>query len=485
MKKAYLFLTFSIFMSVAVQAQSPNYTLPQNWMCHPVLKPTDIARQQSLTVTVMSPDMTADSVLQYVHPGSDTGVDLFYVYPTISMDTAQRNIEIAQIDTITAKFVYAEQVGIYAKFGRVFAPYYRQASVGVFVKPAKTEAEKLRQANFLETAYLDVEAAFDNYLENYNKGNKIILMGHSQGADHMRFLLRRRFDNNPVLASRLVVAISGGEPNYSARGSRTGGSLENIKTLGAELESGCMISWRTWRDGTLGAGIDSSSFFYNHYFVDKGFLYQTCDPRKPGRHQESNYEFGYSTEQPVTRYITLSPDSTSYWAFDDMFRARYYSDSTKDGCSYLMIKTNSILNDLRKIPNPTKSALLPEIPIPDSSNFSPTPNNNYHCWDMQFVQGDLLNLLPELIKITTPLSSVNNEPYFENAIQVYPNPASDRVHVNIDNSIIKSITLYNAQGKLTASHFTNDFSVGNLDAGLYYIQIRTEKSSYFNKLVKQ
>jgi hypothetical protein len=104
---------------------------------------------------------------------------------------------------------------------------------------------------------------------------------------------------------------------------------------------------------------------------------------------------------------------------------------------------------------------------------------------MQFVQGDLLNLLPELIKITTPLSSVNNEPYFENAIQVYPNPASDRVHVNIDNSIIKSITLYNAQGKLTASHFTNDFSVGNLDAGLYYIQIRTEKSSYFNKLVKQ
>ena len=131
MKKIVTIFT-AIIIAANVFAQSVNYNLPQNWMCHPVLKHTDIARQQNLTLTVKNPDLTIDTVIHYV-PYADTLVDIFYVYPTISMDFRLGNVAMNDIDTITAKFVYSEQVGIYAQFGRVFVPYYRQAKIGVFI----------------------------------------------------------------------------------------------------------------------------------------------------------------------------------------------------------------------------------------------------------------------------------------------------------------------------------------------------------------
>jgi hypothetical protein len=484
MKKLFAILVAVIVMS-NVFAQTNDYNLMQNWMCHP-MKATDIARQKSLTLTVQKADLSTDAVISYIHPATDTGVDLFYVYPTIDMTMKSGNTEMAGIDTTRAKYIYSEQVGIYAQLGRVFVPYYKQANIGVFVDTTLSDAD---QVKYMEIAYQDIEAAFDNYLENYNNGNKIILMGHSQGSVLTLFLLRNRFDNNPVLSSRLVVAISGGEPNYCAKdSSRTGGTLENIKTLGSKLESGCVISWRAWKEGTAGAALDRTSFFFNPLFVDKGLIYKTYDKNIPGIHQDSNYDFGYVASgnlKPVTRYITLSADSSQYLGFDDMFSAKFLTDSTKPGCAYLMIRTNPLINDQRKIPNPTFSALLPEIPIPETSHFSGKPNNNYHCWDMQFVQGDLLILLPQLIDITQPITSVPEVSDFEDAMLIYPNPTHGIVHVSLENQKIKSIKLYNLQGAFIEEFFTNDFSVSMLTAGIYYIKVQTDKSTFTQKLVKQ
>ena len=119
-------------LSASATAQTIDYNLPQNWMCHPVLKSTDIARQQNLTLTVRNPDLSIDTVIHYT-PYADTLVDIFYVYPTIDLEPTMGNTAIDSIDTLTAKFVYSEQVGIYAQFGRMFVPYYRQAQFGVFM----------------------------------------------------------------------------------------------------------------------------------------------------------------------------------------------------------------------------------------------------------------------------------------------------------------------------------------------------------------
>jgi hypothetical protein len=128
---------------------------------------------------------------------------------------------------------------------------------------------------------------------------------------------------------------------------------------------------------------------------------------------------------------------------------------------------------------------LPEIPIPDTSHFSGKPNYNYHCWDMQFVQGDLLKLLPELIVITKPITSVSEVPDIENSMLIYPNPSTGNVHVINDNQKIKSIRVYSLQGDFIQEFFTDYFSVSTLSAGIYYVTIQTNKSAHTNILVKQ
>lgn len=381
-KRHFVFFVCIIF-TANLFAQTNDYNLPKNWMCHP-MKSTDIARQQPLTLKVQKADLSTDNIISYTHPTTNTGVDIFYVYPTIDMTKKPGNTAMTGIDTTFAKSIYSEQVGLYAQFGRVFVPYYEQATIGVFFDPSLAESD---QANYMGIAYKDIEAAFDNYLKNYNNGNKIILMGHSQGAFLVRFLLRKRFDNNPGLRSKLIVAISGGEANYSAIGSRTGGSLQNIKTcppLDSVLECGCLINWRTWKKGTVAEVLQKNSFLFNKVFADSGLIYQTYDTKY---HQESSCDFVYARSKPpktITRYITLGMDKLNYIGFDDMFTAQDSSVANVPGSSYLMIGKNNIPNDLRAI------SIFPQIPIPEETH-------DYHLWDMQFVQGDLLEILPKLI----------------------------------------------------------------------------------------
>jgi len=469
MKKQFTILA-AVLLTANVFAQTIDYNLPENWMAHP-MKSTDIARQQPLVLTVQRADLSTDKVINYTQPTTNTGVDLFYVYPTIDLTMKSGNTARAEIDTTFAKFIYREQVGIYAQFGRVFVPYYKQATYGVYLDTLLSESD---QAKYMLIAYRDIEAAFDHYLKYDNNGNKIILMGHSQGAFLIRFLLRKRFDNNPALLSKLVVAIAGGEANYSAIGSRTGGSLQNIKTyppLDSALECGCLINWRTWKKGTVAQPLQKNSFFFNKVFADSGVIYQTYDTTF---HQESSFDFGYlSSNQPkkIARYISLGADNVNYIGFDDMFSAHDTSTAHVPGSNYLMIEKNIIPNDLRTIPN------FPQIPIPEEEQ-------DYHVWDMQFVQGDLLDIIPRLIAKSNT-TGLSEDHHHENALLFYPNPTNDIVHIDNVDQTIKNIKLYNLKGQFIEEFFTNDFSVKNLTPQIYFIIIQTDKLTFTAKLVKR
>jgi len=69
--------------------------------------------------------------------------------------------------------------GIYEDDARLFAPYYRQASM----KAHSLDAAVWEQC--LETAYADVSEAFRYYLAHANAGRTIILAGFSQGGGHV------------------------------------------------------------------------------------------------------------------------------------------------------------------------------------------------------------------------------------------------------------------------------------------------------------
>jgi hypothetical protein len=86
------------------------------------------------------------------------------------------------------------------------------------------------------------------------------------------------------------------------------------------------------------------------------------------------------------------------------------------------------------------------------------------------------------------LSLVN--PVLDNLISIYPNPVKDVVNITIkDNSTIKTIELYDVQGRLIQTQLVNDISselnLAERANGLYFIKINTDKGSKVEKLVKE
>lgn len=120
--------------------------------------------------------------------------DVFFVCPTVYGGSAEEpNMSLEDEDTKEA-FLGAINMekGIYDGDCRFFAPYYRQIGLAVYELPAAEQEE------YLETAYEDVEDAFQYYYENYNDGRPIVLAGFSQGAELCLKLLEECFDEEAL-----------------------------------------------------------------------------------------------------------------------------------------------------------------------------------------------------------------------------------------------------------------------------------------------
>src|SRR6266487_996707 len=173
------------------------------------------------------------------HP--DSTVDIFFVYPTSYTDRTMPFGYNAPIDDsgINRKTDYSSilyQASIFNEAGRVFAPRYRQANIDSYFTTDTAAA----QAAF-DTAYEDVKAAFEYYLQHYNNGRPVIIASHSQGTTHAKRLMKEFFDGKP-LQNRLVAAYLVGmpvEPDY----------FSSIPPCTTPDQTGCICSWRTFRKG--------------------------------------------------------------------------------------------------------------------------------------------------------------------------------------------------------------------------------------------
>jgi hypothetical protein len=74
-------------------------------------------------------------------------------------------------------------------------------------------------------------------------------------------------------------------------------------------------------------------------------------------------------------------------------------------------------------------------------------------------------------------------------ISVYPNPATDNIHIILpDNTPYAIFTLYDMQGKTLTRQEVNNrkiVSVSNLASGIYIYHVRTEKENCQGKIIKQ
>jgi pimeloyl-ACP methyl ester carboxylesterase len=96
-----------------------------------------------------------------------------------------------------------------------------------------------------ESAYADVLEAFAHYLGQHNQGRPIVLVGHSQGAQHLTTLLQDLFDQDPAMRERLLVAMVIGWKHTVAQGDVVGGTLGNLPLCTRPTQRGCIISFRS------------------------------------------------------------------------------------------------------------------------------------------------------------------------------------------------------------------------------------------------
>ncbi|MEM8523855.1 MAG: DUF3089 domain-containing protein [Bacteroidota bacterium] len=176
-------------------------------------------------------------------------VDVFWLHPTTytgkkgetnwnaSLDNEELN---QRTDESSIKY----QASIFNGVGKVYAPRYRQIQLQVYGEFGGERNASAVKAG--ELAYQDVKAAFEYYLDNYNKGRPIIIASHSQGTSHSKKLLKDYFDGK-ALQQQLVAAYIIGIPVAKTL-------YEEIPVCQTADETGCFVTWRTFKKGYVPKG---------------------------------------------------------------------------------------------------------------------------------------------------------------------------------------------------------------------------------------
>ncbi len=210
------------------------YAQDHMWLCRPDL-PSDVCRGDA-TATEVHQDLSRSVVGD--PPAAHPDVDCFYVYPTVDLKILPGNHTDTSDERPAAEATVA-QVAPFHQVCALYVPLYRQVTIGTYVFGGKGQESRS------EVAYSDVEDAFLHYMGQYNHGRKIVLLGHSQGADMIVRLLKSRFENDPLMRGRLLVAMPIGGPVEVPRGSAVGGTFSSLPLCTTADELGCVIAYQS------------------------------------------------------------------------------------------------------------------------------------------------------------------------------------------------------------------------------------------------
>lgn len=229
------------FMAMPAYAQTapaaaprPDYADKATWLCLPGRADACAANQDATIV--------AANGTQTVEPfkaAADPKFDCFYVYPTVSLDPTPNSDMNAGLEERT---VATFQAGRFAKYCRVFAPIYRQITLGALRTVMGGGAFSADRA----MAFGDVKAAWDHYLATENKGRGVVLIGHSQGSGMLKELIAQEIDGKPVSA-RIISAMLLGTNVAVPEGKTVGGDLKAFPLCTSAKQTGCLITYVTFR----------------------------------------------------------------------------------------------------------------------------------------------------------------------------------------------------------------------------------------------
>jgi hypothetical protein len=204
------------------------------WLCRPDL-PGDACHADT-SATELRADGTRAAVPSATIDARP--IDCFYVYPTVDLSLVPQN-HTDLTDLEPARDATRSQVALFREVCNLYVPFYRQITIGSYVFSAQ---ERERRS---VVAFSDVKDAFLHYMGQYNRGRRIVLLGHSQGADMVVRLLDTFFEHDPLMRARLVVAIPLGGPIEVPNGKLAGGTFENLPLCSAKDEVGCLVAFQS------------------------------------------------------------------------------------------------------------------------------------------------------------------------------------------------------------------------------------------------
>ncbi len=200
---------------------APDYASPAAWVARPGI-PHDPSRWTPAGVPA----------------AAGTPALVFYIPPTTYLSRTRWNAPLDDTDANERLRLFtASQASAFNSVGVVWAPRYRQATIGAFLT---SEADAGKALDF---AYRDVERAFAAFLAAAPADRPIILAGHSQGSLHLIRLLAEHVAGRPV-AKRIVAAYAIGWP-ISIDADVPALGLPACRRAG---QAGCLIGWQSFAE---------------------------------------------------------------------------------------------------------------------------------------------------------------------------------------------------------------------------------------------
>ncbi len=220
-------------------AEASTTTVPRTdaagtvWLCRPGL--ADNPCEGDFTTSVIAAD--GSSAVSKAAVAKDPPIDCFYVYPTVSgQPGVNADLTVDPAETVVAR----TQAARFSQACKVYAPMYRQLTLS-----AITNRGRITGAS-LATAYGDVERAWLDYLDHFNHGRGVVLVGHSQGAGQLEQLIRRQVDNNPAVRKRLVSAVLLGGNVTVPVGKDVGGTFDHVPACRRDTQTGCVVAYSSF-----------------------------------------------------------------------------------------------------------------------------------------------------------------------------------------------------------------------------------------------
>jgi len=166
-------------------------------------------------------------------------VDVFFVHPTAAF---YGDYWVAGLDNLLGNLsvdygIQSQHVTAFNGIGKIYAPRYRSVRMPIWWAEDRDSVDKATAF-----AYADVKAAFQHYMDNWNKGRPLIIVSHSQGTLHTIRLLREEFDGKP-LADKFVAGYLIGNtiPDMPW--------FQSIPLCEEPEQTGCFVTWNTILEG--------------------------------------------------------------------------------------------------------------------------------------------------------------------------------------------------------------------------------------------